>query len=474
MQFVLSTPIALVACLLIVLRGPDRALWVFFALLPFGAMAAFNLPAVGNASIVAADLAAVTLFFMVLAGRSGFSEIASSARPDQPGFALLLFFIWAALSAVFLPRLFMDQTDVFAVGRVANEIGIIQRPLMPTSGNISQLFRLSLGIMTFAALSVVARKNPDPNRIFSVMVVATAVHFTMGWLDVFTFAVGRPDLMEIFRTANYSMIFHHMMIGMKRMTGGFPEASAFGYLTLGLFGFWVQYWVSKPQSRVAMACMIGSFIVLLRSTSSSAWVAAIAFLLIFSILNSAQLRRGKLRSGAILLAGIAFALLPVILMGLFLAYELSPVVESYVDRILLDKMESASGVERMSWNVQAFQNFWDTRMIGAGLGSVRASNWLAANLASLGVIGTGLILMFLYRLARLRYHNAPEDVGHVIKALQMACLALLLRALVVKATPNLELVFYGLSGLAAGLTGAYSTEIRRVKDRAKPRPSPVF
>jgi hypothetical protein len=42
----------------------------------------------------------------------------------------------------------------------------------------------------------------------------------------------------------------------------------------------------------------------------------------------------------------------------------------------------------------------------------------------------------------------------VVRALKMGCLALFARALVTKSTPNLELSFFAMAGIVAGLSAA--------------------
>jgi hypothetical protein len=50
----------------------------------------------------------------------------------------------------------------------------------------------------------------------------------------------------------------------------------------------------------------------------------------------------------------------------------------------------------------------------------------------------------------------------MVAALQAGCLGLLLRALVVKASPNLDVLFFALAGAAAGLSAAYVTEKKTI------------
>ncbi|HBN30079.1 MAG TPA: hypothetical protein DD416_02380, partial [Rhodobacteraceae bacterium] len=76
MQIVPSTFLALAVILLLLWRGPFRGLWLFLLLTPFGAAAAFNLPAVGGASIGVMDLAAVALFAIEFLTPDGIARLA--------------------------------------------------------------------------------------------------------------------------------------------------------------------------------------------------------------------------------------------------------------------------------------------------------------------------------------------------------------------------------------------------------------
>lgn len=454
MQIVPSTFPALIVALGILLLGPQRGLWLYLAATPFGMAAALNLPAVGGMSILLADLALVAIFGSLLVRSNAAPAIFGTMRPFQPGFFLLLLLVWCAASAFLLPRLFEGQTEVFGMARVQGQIGILLKPLMPSSGNFSQLFRMILSVMSFVALATLFRLNPDPRPVVIAMAAAAVVHVLLGWADVLSFEAGMAQLLDPIRTANYALTANHKLAGIKRMIGGFPEASAFGYYTVGLFGFWLQYWLSTRQSRLAFWMMIALLIALLRSTSSSAYLALGAFMALAALLNLSTNDRISRRSACML--GVLAVALPILAAGLTVAYQTDPAISAYFDRLLFEKLDSDSGVERMSWNAQALTNFLETNMLGAGLGSVRASNWLIATLSNVGLIGATLFAAFLWTLAgapaRNEARGGDDQRAAVILALKMGCLALLCRAMVVKSTPNLELIFLSMAGLAAGLS----------------------
>lgn len=451
MQIVLSSVLALVVIAALAFRGPYRGLWLFMAVTPLGAAAAINLPAVGGASILVVDLVALTMFALVALHRQGFPLLAGTMRVGQPGFWMMLLFVYATFASLMFPSIFAGQTEVFSLSRSANETGIISIPLRPSSGNLTQLFRLGLGLAIFFALATVFRMRPDGTTVITGLAVATLVNAGLGWLDVATYAVGAEALLEPIRSANYAMLYDVRMAGLKRMIGGFPEASAFGYFSLGLFAFWFQYWLDTPRSRLVVALVIIAAIAVLRSTSSASYVALLAYLLtagFFWILRTFG-RETNRRSVAIAVSAVILTWLGAI--AVFASYEYVTSVQAFLDRALFNKLDGASGVERLSWNAQAFKNFWDTGMMGAGLGSVRASSWIMATIASLGILGTALFFAFIFSILLPSKGGIADPRLNVVRALQSSCVALLISACLTGATPDLGIFFFAVCGLAAGL-----------------------
>ncbi|MEL6570931.1 MAG: hypothetical protein AAFQ64_04690 [Pseudomonadota bacterium] len=452
MQIVLSSVLALLVIAALAFRGPYRGLWLFMAVTPLGAAAAINLPAVGGASILVADLVALTMFALVIIHREGPRLMAGTMRVGHPGFWLMLLFIYATFASLMFPTIFSGQTEVFSLSRSANESGIISIPLRPSSGNLTQLFRLGLGVAIFFALATVFRVRPDGTTILTAIVVATVVNAGLGWLDVATYAVGAEALLEPIRSANYSILYDVRMVGVKRMIGGFPEASAFGYFSLGLFAFWFQYWLDTPRSRLVVIMVVLAAVAVLRSTSSASYVAFLAYLMTAGLIWAMRTfgRETSRRSVGIAISAVIVAWLGAI--AIFASYEYVSSVQAFLDRALFNKLDGASGVERLSWNAQAFRNFWETATMGAGLGSVRASSWIMATLASLGAIGTALFFAFIASVLLPSSGTMNDDKRlNIVRALQSVCVALLISACLTGATPDLGIFFFAVCGLAAGL-----------------------
>lgn len=464
MQIVPSTAIVLVLLAIMVASGPRRAMFILFSFLPFGMMAAFNLPAVGGTSIIGVDLAVVTLTLLLLTYRNGLNHLLSAFAPGTPGFLLFLFLGYSIFATAFFPRVFAGL-EVFSLGRSGNEDGIIVQPLRPGNGNLSQLMRMILSIMAYAAVMVLVRRLRDAEQVLACVKLVTIVHVGMGVIDILTNAANLTFLLEPIRTANYSLTLGQKTAGLNRMIGGFPEASSYGYLSLGLFGFWLSFWVThKTRARTGAIFLALMTFAVLRGTSSAAYVATMMLCVVFATSRVFAITGGvvRVRNAAILVTTLA--MLPLAVAGLYSIYELVPAFAGFIDRALLDKLATESGIERMSWNAQALRNAADTYFLGAGLGSVRASNWLFSTLASTGAIGTALSIAFLYRVFRTPTHGLDERDRQIILALKVGCAGFLMSALVVKTSPNLEISFFVLAGLVVGLAAKQtSVDIKQPK-----------
>lgn len=451
MQFLPSTFLAVVMIGALVVLGLRRGLWLFFAMMPLGAAAAFNLPAVGNASFGIKELAVIVVLGLVLAQPRGLDNVIGTLRPGQPGGVALALFLYCCLSALWVPSVFSGATEVFTIARNANVLGIRSIPLGPTAGNLTQLFAISLSLAAFLALATHSRTDPDPRRIEQAMAVATGLNLALGLIDIGSAAIGASHLMDPLRTANYSILSEARMMGFKRMIGGFPEASSFGSFSMGLLGFWLNRFLVDPKSKQALWMLGIALFCVVRSTSSAAYVALVVFIGVYAIYGIAT-RIGSVLSKQIVITAILGVLLVWHAMILiYAAYELVEPVTAFLNEILFDKLGSDSGVERMSWNAQALRNLMDTWLIGAGLGSGRASNWLLSSLGSVGVPGTGLFVVFLISVFGMRVRPSGNGADLTVSSLKWGCAATLMNELLIASTPNLGVFFFAMAGLATGL-----------------------
>lgn len=451
MQPVASTPIAFAIILLLLLRGPYKGLYILTGIIPFGMMAAINLPAVGGMSMMVSDLVVLTMLALALLRVDVGRDLAAIFSPRSVALPLLIMFAYILFATAFFPRIFAGHTEVFNLSRDANQDGIVSIPLAPSSGNISQLFRFCLSLAAFLATAIIVRRRPDADLLVRAMKLMTAFHVGLGLVDIISNTGGFAWILDPIRTANYALTLGQKMAGLNRMIGGYPEASSYGLYALGLFAFWFSYWLSARNDGKGGAglWLALSAFALIRCTSSSAYIGFAGFYMVFM---SIWMLKGQAmsRSGASILI-VSLAIVPLALMAAYVAYALLPGFEAFIDRSLLNKLETDSGEERMSWNAQALKNFVETGMLGAGIGSVRASNWVAATLGSIGLPGMILYLVFFVRLFATPPGAMDRDSARLLLALKMGCLGMLMRFLVVAATPNMSIFVGFLAGAIVGL-----------------------
>ncbi|MEO8243086.1 MAG: hypothetical protein ABI832_12310 [bacterium] len=451
MQFLPSTFIAAAMIGTLMVVGLRRGLWVFFAMMPLGAAAAFNLPAVGNASFGIKELAVVVVLGLVLVQPRGLDNVIGTLRLGQPGGIALVLFVFCIVSALWVPRVFGGMTDVFTISRSANVNGIRSIPLGPTSGNLTQLFAMTLSLAAFLALATHGRTDPDHRRIEKAMAIATGLNLALGLLDIGSASMGATYLMDPLRTANYSILSEAKMMGFKRMIGGFPEASSFGSFSMGVFGFWLHRYLVDPKSRLPLVMLLIALFCVVRSTSSAAYVALVVYIGVYTLYGVATRMRTVLSKQIAITAILGVLLIWHAMIMAYAAYELVEPVTAFLNESLFYKLGSDSGVERMSWNAQALRNLTDTWLIGAGLGSARASNWLLSSLGSIGLPGTALFVAWLISVFRMRVMVRGSPAEMTVTALKWGCVATIVTELLIASTPNIGVFFFAMAGLATGL-----------------------
>jgi hypothetical protein len=157
---------------------------------------------------------------------------------------------------------------------------------------------------------------------------------------------------------------------------------------------------------------------------------------------------------------------PILLAVVVIAICLNDASYAYVtnllDTLVLNKMSTGSGIERSNWNRQALQNFLDTFGFGAGNGSIRASSFPIAVIASLGFLGATTYALFLLTMLFRKARPAPPAVVATQRAARSACLAWLIAASASASFIDLGLPFFAFAALAC----AQVLEIRKLPSTA--------
>jgi hypothetical protein len=231
--------------------------------------------------------------------------------------------------------------------------------------------------------------------------------------------------------------------------GSFVEASSFGYWTLGYFAFATSLWLSGIAVRLTLVLSVLSFFALLFSTSTTAYVGMSGYLFVEFVIVAVNFLFGRRVRPQMLIflicvpIGLALVVVAICMNDASYAY-----VANLLDELVLNKMSTGSGIERSTWNYQAIQNFRDKFGFGVGNGSVRASSFPIAVIASLGFLGTATYASFLLTVWFKRVKPVPPTVSATQRAGRSACLAWLIAASASGSFIDLGLPFFAFAALA--------------------------
>lgn len=444
----------LVGC--VILAAP--ATWAFTIMVVstvFGAAAALGLPALGGPTVLVPSLFLV-FFAIRMFMAAGEGPLLASMQPGRAGFWLLLLTTFGLLSAIYFPRLLEGVTDTMTVERVSSTRSTIAlTPLRFSSNNITQTVYALGGLVCFAAVFAYFRHVGKPEHLIKAILLLAAVDIGFAVVDVVTYFTGTEYLLGFVRTANYALLTASEKGGLKRISGTFPEASAFSEYTLVLFAVVASLWLDRIRSRDTGILTGLLLLALLLSTSATALLGlgvVVPYLWTRALLGT---MKGSTGEGRPVFIAACVALIPLAVLTTFVVFpSLVDQLGGFLDEMLFSKAESQSGRERFMWNAMAYEAFLNTYGLGAGLGSARASSYVLVLLSNLGIAGTTLFALFVVSIliGPSRRISGEEDVaGATVRAARTGLIGLLTAACVSGTVYDLGLMFYILAGSVAAL-----------------------
>lgn len=421
----------------------------------FGAAAAFSLPALGGASVLVPNLFLVFYAIRLLMAL-GEGPVLAALAPPRAGFWLLFLTAFGLVTAVFFPRLFQGVTETMIVQRTMDGRSFISSvPLQSSANNITQAVYAVGGLLCFALTHAFFRRSGTPALFVTAMLAAAVVNLGFAVADVVTYYTGTEHLLGFVRTASYALLTAAEKGGLKRISGSFPEASAFADYTVILFAVIASLWLDRVRTLATGAVSFLLLAALILSTSATALIGLGAVLLYLMVRSWASSMRGAGAGRPAVLLLVAAAV-PVIALALpALAPELTSELSDFIDEILLSKADSQSGRERFMWNMRAYETFLDTGGFGAGLGSARASSYALVLLSNVGAVGTLLFCLFAgsVLLARTRPRVAERKwASAAARAAKAGVFAALASAMVSGTVYDLGLTIYILAASVAAFT----------------------
>lgn len=441
-----ATIIAGIFCLS---SGRAMALPLFLFSNLFGAAAASILTALGGANLPPSHL--LLGFLTIMAVRQPYLNVARKAfSVFRPGFWLAITLAYGLTVTIFMPRIMAGGTDVFSISR--SDSGAATLTLVafgPVSGNFTQSIYFVGDVACFAILYALTADRAGKLWFADGMIACGWGNLLFAALDYLTFFTQSADYLSVIRNAPYRIFDTAEVVGLKRLIGSFPEASAFSAMTLTLFAFVATLWLNGYRSRQTGVLSLLLAVALVLSTSATAYVS---FGLYISLLYLTSLRTA-LRGRATRMRQRALLFMPIVLFITMSAISLSDNLAGNIydlfDQLVLQKGTTDSAIERGSWNLQALVNFADSAGVGLGIGSVRASSFVTAALANIGAIGALTYAIFIFQTLVPAQKDRPDSAEMVRSAGANACAALLISGCLAATSIDLGLIFFACAGLAA-------------------------
>ncbi|HEY0212995.1 MAG TPA: hypothetical protein VGC40_05340 [Paenirhodobacter sp.] len=370
-------------------------------------------------------------------------------HPDRPGFWLAALVFYGVATAFLYPRLMAGLTEIVPLGSSGFDSTGSTVPLGPVSSNLTQSIYMVADLLCFALVAAMA-SSAQGFRAALTGVLAYAIGNTLfAVLDLGTYLTGTTGLMEFMRNARYALHTETEVAGLKRIVGAFTEASSFARSSLGVLGVTGTLWLCGVRPWLTGTLALASLGLTVMSTSSTGLAGipvALGLLYLTALTRCGTAPTARFSAAAVLGLPLLLALVALVVL---LHPVLSTLLNSYVDTVVLSKLDTDSGVERGSWNAFALQNFMDTAGIGVGLGTIRSSSLATGLLGGVGVLGTGFYLVFL----ATAFANNPGHRGRletdVRTAMRNGCLCLMVGDLMVATSIDQGLFFYVMAGIAA-------------------------
>ena len=369
-----------------------------------------------------------------------------AAAPGRPAFWLLLTLLYSFISAYFLPRLFAGQTFTFPV-REASGYGV---SVGPSGSNLTQSIYFSTDFLCFVILYGFASDLSGRRVLGSAALAVVTLNLVFAALDLGTYWTHTSELLEPIRNAHYTLLVDTEIAGYKRIVGSFAEASSFGSVTLGCLAFTSSLWLLGIRPWFTGVLSSLSLLALLFSTSTTAYVGTFIYgAIVYLQIVIRSLHRPLTSQMWFVLLACPFAIaVTTIVIALNDSY--SAYARDLIDTMVLNKMSTASGIDRAAANSLALQSFFDTLGFGVGNGTVRASSFPIAVLASLGVFGGLLFSMFFVSVLTSRPAEQVDQLDVAYRqGAKAVCLAWLITATIAGPLIDLTLPYYAFAALAS-------------------------
>jgi hypothetical protein len=313
--------------------------------------------------------------------------------------SLFHFWAWAVLSAFLFPVIFKGTQVIDprnAIADLAAALGVQgeTRTLHWSLENLGQAAYLTLGVIALLYVVASARDKSQSLHslsalrltmsIVSLTAILESVAVWRGWFFPYSFFNSNPAYAQ-----NYSAMFEDV----ARVSATFTEASnAGGFLAAAALGLLAARLYGASVSFLTIGVALLALVLTTATTGYAAFLIGVALLFIYFLrggLHRKSTRRLLKRSLiAVVCVGAAVIILLV---------TVAPLRQAAIESTF-NKADTISAAARLALDAYSIKILFDTYGLGAGLGSNRPSSLGPDLLANVGIVGTVLFAIFIFRL----------------------------------------------------------------------------
>jgi hypothetical protein len=415
---------------------------LFFSI--FGGGAAFL---VGRSTITPVSFAVALLLAHLLLSMFRRADHASLGAKTNGWLAF--FCIYGAVTAYLLPKVFNKALAVTPLSASARTQDFLVAPVHLGLQNYTTAIYL---LATLAAGVCAGAAAADPKSKRMLVVWGIVIAWVNNLFGLFSAIAPSSAVLKFFRNAAYAELLQSTE-DYSRVTGVFPEASAYASFAFMWFVFMIELWLRNVASRWTFVTALGVGAMIIACTSTTGYAALAAYAVILAVralITPRSIPVSKLVLGA--MVGLAAMALALLLINLY--PNVIPALGKAAKSILLTKSETVSGRHRLFFAQTAIKAFKVTWGLGVGAGSFRSSSLVLAILGSMGVIGAiafaGHFIRVLKPLRRDTYELPGDPTKAVGVAAAWAACAGLIPQILSSSTPDPSYPFAIFAGLALG------------------------
>jgi hypothetical protein len=317
---------------------------------------------------------------------------------------LLAFLVWSFVSALVMPRVFAGMPVISPRERV--DVDLVFGNLWPLRWSLSNLGQgiylvLNTGAVLFAFL--VTQSVEQTGELAKALLWAVYIAVGVGLLQYIAPFIGIPYPYSVFNNNPNNLLgfepLDQQIDGFTRISSTFAEPMNSGsFLAAAACGLLASY-LRGERGMLALTGLLATVLVLLQTTSTTGY-ASLVIMLVPLLIYFNPLARRQLPGWPSFFKGWT-TVTATALAGAGLVIVLIPRLSPALVQVTVDKAEGMSFLSRVAADQQSWALLEATHGLGVGLGSNRPSSLIMSLLSTVGIVGTALFAMAIYRIVRL-------------------------------------------------------------------------